>query len=95
MPTLVLNDIPGALYDQIHRLARDRQRTPADTAVEVLETALKTKTTAKSEAPLPQEPFLTEEICAPCTIPWPEGELVEAIEVPAPLPTAHDFPEEA
>lgn len=93
MPTLILNDVPGALYDQIHRLARDRQRTPADTAVDVLETALRTKTTAKSEAPLPQEPFLTEEICAPRSIPWPEGKSVRAVRVEAPLPTPHDFPD--
>ena len=94
MPTLVLTDVPGPLYDQIHRLAQDRHRSPADTAVEVLETALRTRTPAKSEAPLPQAPYLTEEICAPCTIPWPKGEVVEAVEVPAPLPTAHDFPDE-
>jgi hypothetical protein len=46
------------------------------------------------EAPLPQEPFLTEEICAPCSIPWPKGTRVNAIHVDAPLPTTHDLPEE-
>jgi predicted DNA-binding antitoxin AbrB/MazE fold protein len=46
------------------------------------------------EAPLPQEPFLTEEICAPCSIPWPEGKPARAVRVDAPLPAAHDLPME-
>jgi hypothetical protein len=47
-----------------------------------------------AEAPLPQEPFLTEEICWPCSIPSPEGKPVRAVRVEAPLPTPHDLPEE-
>ncbi len=94
MPTLILNDVPTPLFDQIHRLAEARQRTPADTVLQVLETALRTGVSKVSEAPLPTAPFLTEEICAPCSIPWPEGKPVHAVHVPAPLPTAHDFPDE-
>ena len=56
MPTLVLNDVPVPLFDQIHRLAQARQRTPADTVLQVLETAFRTVTPALSAAPLPQEP---------------------------------------
>lgn len=93
MPTLVLNDVPASLFDQIRQLALARKRTPADTAVEVLETVFRTKTTALSEAPLPQALFLAEEICAPCSIPWPEGNPVRAVHVEAPLPTPHDFPD--
>ena len=61
MPTLVLTDVPGPLYDQIHRLAQDRHRSPADTAVDVLQAALRTKTTAISEAPLPTPHDLPDE----------------------------------
>ncbi len=94
MPTLVLTDVPGPLYDQIHRLAQDRHRSPADTAVDVLRAALRTETANLSEAPLPQAPFLTEEICAPCSIPRPEGKPARTVRVEAPLPTPHDLPGE-
>ncbi len=93
MPTLVLNDVPVPLFDQIHRLAQARQRTPADTVLQVLETAFRTVTPALSAAPLPQEPFLTEEICAPCTIPWPEGERVVPIDISDYIPEPHDIPD--
>ena len=56
-----------------------QQRTPADTALEVLESAFRTTTPTFAEAPLPQDPFLTEEICEPCSIPWPEGRPVRAV----------------
>jgi hypothetical protein len=94
MPTLVIDNVPVPLLDRIQRLAKAQQRTPADTALEVLESALHTTTPTFAEAPLPQEPFLTEEICAPCSIPWPEGTRVHAVHVEAPLPTPHDLPDE-
>ena len=94
MPTLVIDDVPTPLYDQIQRLALARKRTPGDTALEVLETAFPRATRTFSEAPLPQEPFLTEENCAPCSIPRPEGKPARAVRVAAPLPTPHDFPNE-
>ena len=94
MPTLVLNDVPVPLFDQIHRLAQARQRTPADTVLQVLETAFRTVTPALSEPQPPSEIFLSPEISAPFDIPWPQGELVPAIMVSPPLPTAHDFPDQ-
>ena len=94
MPTLVIDNVPVALFDRIQRLAKAQQRTPADTALEMLESAFRTTTPPFSEAPLPQEPFLTEEICAPCSIPWPDGKPARAVRVDSPLPNAHDLPGE-
>lgn len=94
MPTLVIDNVPASLYDRIQHLAKSRQRTPADTVLEVLETAFRTATAVFSEAPLPHEPFLTEEISAPCSIPRPEGQPARAVRVAAPLPTPHDLPDE-
>jgi hypothetical protein len=68
--------------------------TPADTALEVLETAFCARAPVLSEAPLPQAPFLSEEISAPCNIPRPEGKPTRPVRVVAPLPTAHDLPYE-
>jgi hypothetical protein len=68
MPTLVIDNAPLALFDRIQRLAKAKQRTAADTALEALESAFRSTTPTFAEAPLPQEPFLTEEICAPCSI---------------------------
>ena len=93
MPTLVLNDVPVSLFDQIHRLAQAWECTPADTVLEVLETAFRTTTATFTEAPLPQEPFLTEEICAPRSIPRPEGEIVVPIEITNYVPEPHDIPD--
>ena len=93
MPTLLLSDVPGALYDQIHRLALAQQRTPAATVLEVLEAAFRTTTPTFFEAPLPQEPFLTEEI-APFTLPRPEGTPTRSVRVATPFPTPHDLPNE-
>jgi hypothetical protein len=92
MPTLVIDNLPVSLFDRIQRLAKAQQRTPADAALEVLESALRATTATYVDAPLPQEPFLTEEICAPSGIPWPEGKPARAVRVEAPLPTAHDVP---
>lgn len=94
MPTLVIDNVPAALYDRIQHLAKTRHRTPADTVLEVLETAFRTTTPTFVEVPLPNEPFLTEEICAPFTLPRPEGKPTRAVRVPAPLPTPHDLPNE-
>lgn len=92
MPTLVIDNVPISLYDQIQHLAKARHRTPADTVLEVLEIALCSTTSVASEPPLPQEPFLTEEISAPCDVPRPEGRLARAERVAAPLPIPHDVP---
>jgi hypothetical protein len=92
MPTLVIDNVPALLFERNQRLAQARQRMPGDTALEVLESAFRTTTPTLAEAPLPQEPFLNEEICAPCSIPWPEGKPVRPVRVEAPLPTRHDLP---
>jgi hypothetical protein len=94
MPTLVIDNVPVSIYERIHHLAKTQQRTPTDTVLEVLESAFRTITPTVSEVPLPQEPFLTEEIDAPCSIPWPEGTPTRAVRVEAPLPTPHDLPQE-
>ncbi len=94
MPTLVIDNVPVSLLERIQRLAEARQRTPADTALEMLQSAFGATAPTFTEPPLPQEPFLTEEICAPFDIPWPKGEPVRAVRVEAPLPTPHDLPEE-
>ncbi len=94
MATLVIDNMPASLFDRIQRLAKAQHRTPADAALDVLENALGDSAATRTEAPLPSEPFLTEEICAPVTIPWPAGELVNAVHVEPPLPTAHDIPPE-
>jgi len=94
MPTLVIDNVPLALFDRIQRLAKAKQRTAADTALEALESAFRSTTPTVVEAPLPQEPFLTDEICVPCSIPWPEGKPARAVRVDAPLPNPHDVPRE-
>jgi hypothetical protein len=63
------------------------------TVVKVLETALRTTTPSLTEGPRPQEPFLTEEICAPFTLPRPKGERVVPIEITGRKPSPHDLPE--
>jgi len=94
MPTLVIKNVPVSLFDRIQHLAEAQQRTPADTALEMLQSAFGTATPTFTEPPMPQEPFLTGEICAPFDIPWPKGEPVRAVRVEAPLPTPHDLPED-
>jgi hypothetical protein len=94
MPTLVIENVPPPLFDEIQRLAVARKRTPADTALELLKTAVQTVMPTPSAPPMPSEITLPTEISPPFDIPWPEGELVQAIEVPAPLPTPHDLPDQ-
>jgi len=94
VPTLVIDNMPLSLYDRIQDLAKSQRRTPAATVLEVLEGAFRATSPSLAEAPLPQEPFLTEEICAPCSIPWPEGKATRAVRVTAPLPPPHDLPDE-
>jgi hypothetical protein len=92
MPTFVIDNMPVPLYDQIQRLAQARKRTPVDTVLEMLETAVRTTTLDRSSPPLPDEPFLTEEVPAPFDIPWPKGEPVVPIEITEYIPEPHDLP---
>ena len=91
MPALVLNDVPAPLFYQIDRLARARMRTPADTVLELLRTALSTVAPVELEARRPREPFLTGECSAPFTIPRPEGVRVEPIDIAEYVPRPHDL----
>jgi hypothetical protein len=93
MPTLVIENVPSPLYDQIQRLALARKRTPADTVLEVLETAFRAPEPPPYSAPLPTEPFLTADVPAPFDIPWPRGEPVVPVEVADYVPEPHDLPE--
>ena len=71
MPDLVLANVPQELYDDLRQAAEAHQRSVAEEALE----RLKLK---RSRLHLPDEPFLTEEISAPCTIPLPgEGKPVK------------------
>lgn len=90
MPTLVIDNVPATLFDRLQLLAKSRSQTPADAALEVLETAFRSTPVAR----LPQEPFLTEEISAPCSIPRPDGKPARTVRVPTPLPRAHDLSDE-
>ncbi len=94
MPTLVIDDVPTPLYEHIQRLALARKRTPADTVLEVLETAFRTVTPTSCEPPPPSEIFLPTEISAPFTIPRPEGTPVEAKWIADYVPEPHDIPDE-
>jgi hypothetical protein len=93
MPTLIIDNVPAPLYDQIQRLALARKRTPADTVLDVLASALHASRPEASAAPLPHEPFLTEESPPPFDIPWPKGEPVVPIEITEYVPEPHDLPE--
>lgn len=93
MPMLVIDDVPGPLYDHIQRLALAWERTPAATVLKLLESAIPATMPDLSERPLPREPFLTDEICAPFTLPRPKGERVVPIEIAERVPSQHDFPD--
>jgi hypothetical protein len=61
MPTLIIDNIPQPLFEQIERP--------------------------------PQAPFLTDDSCAPCSIPRPSGPPVVPIEVVDYVPEPHDIPD--
>ena len=93
MPTLVIDNMPESLFERIQQLAQVRRQKPADAVVEVLEAALRLSIPALAEERLPQEPFLTEEICAPCSIPRPVGQRIVPVEVVDYIPKPHDVPD--
>jgi plasmid stability protein len=71
MPDLVLANVPQDVYDDLQEAAAAHQRSVAEEALE----RLKRK---RSLLHLPDEPLVTEEIPAPCTIPFPgEGTPVQ------------------
>ena len=91
MPTLIIDDMPQSLFERIEQLAQVLRQKPSDAVVDVLEAAFSRGILALSER-LPSEPFLSEEICAPCSIPRPVGERVVPIEVVNYTPNPHDIP---
>ena len=69
MPDLVLENVPQELYDDLRQAAEVHQRSVAEEVMARLR---------PTRLHLPDEPCLTEEIPAPCTIPLPgEGKLVQ------------------
>ena len=64
MPDLVLENVPRELYEDLRRAAEANQRSVAEEALARLKPEPK-------HPHLPDEPFPTEEIPAPCTIPLP------------------------
>ncbi len=77
MPDLVLENVPQELYDDLRQAAEAHQRSVADEALARLRWLQRRR--------LPDEPFLTEEISAPCTIPLPgEGKKVKAVRAGGP-----------
>jgi hypothetical protein len=79
MPDLVLENVSQELYDDLRRAAETNHRSIAEEAMARLRWLQRRL--------LPDEPFLTEEISAPCTIPLPgPGRPVLAKRVPPRLP---------
>jgi hypothetical protein len=64
MPDLILPNVPQELYDDLKHAADANQRSLAEEVLERLK---------PTDRHLPDEPLLTEEIPAPCTIPLPGG----------------------
>jgi hypothetical protein len=85
--------MPESLFEQIQHLANVRRKKPADAVVEVLEAALQRTIPALADERLPQEPILSEEICAPGSIPRPVGERIVPVEVLDYIPLPHDAPD--
>ena len=72
MPDLVLPNVPQEVYDDLQQAAEAHRRTLAEEALE----RLKPK---RTRTHLPDEPGVTEEASAPCTIPLPgQGTPVKA-----------------
>ncbi|MGO9468604.1 MAG: Arc family DNA-binding protein [Isosphaeraceae bacterium] len=62
MPDLVLENVPQELYDDLREAAETHQRSMAEEVLARLR---------PTSPHLPDEPFVTAEISAPCTIPLP------------------------
>jgi hypothetical protein len=93
MPTLVIENVPQPLYDQIQRLALARKRTPSEIVLEVLEKAFRTVTPTLAEPP-PSQINLSTEISGPFDIPRPEGVGVAPNWITDYLPEPQDIPDE-
>jgi hypothetical protein len=79
MPDLILEDVPQELYDALRQAAETNQRSVSAEVLERLRWLQRRR--------LPDEPFLSGEMSAPCTIPLPgPGTPVLAERVPPRLP---------
>jgi len=79
MPDLILKNLPQELYDDLRQAAETNQRSVAEEALARLRWLQRRR--------LPDEPLLTGEMSAPCTIPLPgPGKPVLAKRVPPRLP---------
>ncbi len=79
MPDLLLENVPQELYNDLQQAAATHQLTIAEEALARLNW--------RQRRHLPDEPFMTGEISAPCTIPLPgPGRPVLAQRVPPRLP---------
>ncbi len=69
MPTLVVDNLPPAVFERLQRRAEAGRRSVRDEAVALLEQALG----EENEVGRPRLPdlVLTEEIAAPCDLPRP------------------------
>lgn len=71
MPDLLLENVPQELYDDLRQAAETHQRSVAEEALARLRRT-------PSRLHLPDEPLVTEEIPAPCTLPLPgEGKPIQ------------------
>ena len=79
MPDLILENVPQELYDELRQAAEIHQRSVAEEVLERLRWLQRRR--------LPDEPFLTGEMSAPCTIPLPgPGKPILATRVAPRLP---------
>lgn len=81
MPTLIVEDLPGEIYERLQRRAKAENRTLSEEVVQLLEKGLNgpeqrrgvpVETKNASSPRLPDPPILdTGEIPPPCTLPRP------------------------
>jgi hypothetical protein len=90
VPTLVVEGVPGEIYERLERRARAQNRSLSEEAVRLLQQGLGREGAAPADAsggpptggwPLrdPDPPAVSEETGAPCDLPRPG----EAVQVPA------------
>lgn len=68
MPTLILEDIPGDVYEQIQRQAQAESRTISEEAVRLLREGLRPQQPTSSEAKTP-EPLVEEPVQSTIRLP--------------------------
>lgn len=98
MPDVLVNNVPDAVYARLQRSAAADRRSLSDTIIAYLQRVFREEgepvQAVEIAPPLPDPPFLTEEIPAPFDIPWPKGETVKAIDCGPRMAEPHDLPED-